>query len=284
MKDTYTKLMLQQHTSPEGDAVFFEKLEKTGKKPRPVWKVAIAVACILLLVPVTVWAAETIFRTTTVIKTSDITVHGEPGIGMQIRYETIKSHPILEFSDHLQTLTENTLIAFDSWAQAEADLGIKLLSNPVLTDENTHRAYDNHWIQEYAGEHCHGYYVGADGQLFYGTIRAVYERNNLTFSVSAKVTADHPAKTEEMLREYHGIHIGYATDWDSQVTTSNIVTKNGIPVTILAIGIGESTSYIALFAVNDISYEIRSIGTDGAWNNDAVYASIVEVLEGFTLE
>lgn len=284
MKETYTKLMAQQHTSE--DAAFYEKLENANavKKRKPVCKAAIVAACILVMIPVTVWAAEAIFRTTTVIKTNDITIHGEPGIGMQIRYETIKSHSILEFSEHLQTLTENTLIAFDSWAQAEADLGIKLLSNPVLTDENTHRANDNHWINEYTGEHCHGYYAGADGQLFYGTIRAVYERNNLTFSVTAKVTADHPSKTEAMLREYHGIHIGYATDWDSQIATSNIVTKNGIPVTILAIGIGESTSYIALFAVNDISYEIRSIGKEGAWDNDAVYDSIVEVLEGFTLE
>ena len=284
MKDTYTKLMLQQHTAK--DAAFYEKLENTNAviKRKPVWKAAIVAACILLMIPVTVWAAEIVFRTTTVTKHNDITIHGEPGIGMQIRYETIQSHPISEFSDHLQTLTESTLIAFDSWEQAEADLGIKLLANPILTDANTHRVHDNHWIKEYAGEHCHGYYVGTDGQLFYGTIRAVYERNNLTFSVTAKVTAEHPSKTEEMLREYHGIHIGYDSELDSQVATENIVTKNSIPVTILAIGIGESTSYVALFAVNDISYEIRSIGTKGDWNNDAVYASIVEVLEGFTVE
>ena len=27
MKDAYTKLMVQQHTTPEGDAAFYKKLE-----------------------------------------------------------------------------------------------------------------------------------------------------------------------------------------------------------------------------------------------------------------
>ena len=287
MNEAYTKMMIQQDPSPEADDAFYAKLNSfEGKKiRRPSWKTAIAAACVLLLlIPVSVWAAETIFRTTTVTKNYDITVQDEPGIGLEIRYENILSRPISEFSEDLQTLTESTLTAYDSWALAEEAFGIRLLPNSVLTDENTHPVNDDHWIAEYKGEHCHGYYVAADGQLCYGTIRAVYQRNKHTFSVTAKVTAEHPTVTEERLREYHGIHIGYTANWDSQVTTSNIITKNGIPVTILAIGIGEETSYVALFAVNDVSYEVRTIGVEGVWNNEAVYSSIVEVLDGFILE
>ena len=61
MKDAYTKLMVQQHTSE--DATFYEKLENigTGRKHKPIWKSAAAVICILLLIPASVWAAESIF-------------------------------------------------------------------------------------------------------------------------------------------------------------------------------------------------------------------------------
>jgi hypothetical protein len=58
MKEEYTKLMVQQHTSPEGDAAFFEKLETVQTNKRiPAWKVAVIAACIALMIPVTVWAA-----------------------------------------------------------------------------------------------------------------------------------------------------------------------------------------------------------------------------------
>ena len=52
MKDAYTKLMLQQHTS--NDAAFYEKLENAQKqkKYRKGWKAAVAAACICLLIPV----------------------------------------------------------------------------------------------------------------------------------------------------------------------------------------------------------------------------------------
>lgn len=286
MNEEYTELMMQQSLSADADAAFFEKLENTsGKKKCFIsWKVAVATVCILLLIPVTAWAVESIFGTATVIKTHDITYRDKPGIGLQIHYEDIESYPIVEFPKHLQTLSEKELLTFDTWADAEQYLGIPLLSNPVLTDENTLLCIDNYWPTAPAGARCHGYCLVEDGQLFYGTIRAVYERNKVSFTVSAELTASHPTKTEEALRECHGIHIEYAADCDSEVTTNRIVTQNGIPVTILSVGIGRSTEYIALFAVNDISYQVRSVGMKGAWNNDIVYAAILEVLDGFILE
>ena len=284
MKDAYTKLMLQQHTS--NDTAFYEKLENTTGKAKhaPVWKSALAAACILLLIPVTVWAAETIFGVTKVTRFNNTTYRDEPGIGLKIQYEDIQSYSISDFPEYLQTLSERTLLTFDSWTEAKQYLGISLLSNSILTDKNTYRVNDNYWSDAPAGEHCHGYCLVKDGQLYYGTVRATYERNNVTFSVSAEVTAKHPSYTEERLNEYHSIHIEYAEKWDSLVTTSNIVTSNGIPATILAIGIGETTEYIALFAVNDISYQVRSVGMRGGWNDDVVYAAIMEVLDGFTVD
>ena len=284
MKDAYTKLMVQQHTSADADAVFFEKLESTGKQHKSVWKTAIAAACILLMIPVTAWAAETIFGVTKVTRFNNITYRDEPGVGLKIQYEDIQSYSISDFPEYLQTLSEKTLLTFDSWTEAKQYLGISLLSNSILTDKNTYRVNDNYWSDAPAGEHCHGYCLVKDGQLYYGTVRATYERNNVTFSVSAEVTAKHPSYTEERLNEYHSIHIEYAEKWDSLVTTSNIVTSNGIPATILAIGIGETTEYIALFAVNDISYQVRSVGMRGGWNDDVVYAAIMEVLDGFTVD
>lgn len=284
MKDAYTKLMLQQHTS--NDTAFYEKLENAQKQKKyhKGWKTAVAAACICLLIPVTAWAAETIFGVTKVTRFNNITYRDEPGVGLKIQYEDIQSYSISDFPEYLQTLSERTLLTFDSWTEAKQYLGISLLSNSILTDKNTYRVNDNYWPDAPAGEHCHGYCLVKDGQLYYGTVRATYERNNVTFSVSAEVTAKHPSYTEERLNEYHSIHIEYAEKWDSLVTTSNIVTSNGIPATILAIGIGETTEYIALFAVNDISYQVRFVGMRGGWNDDVVYAAIMEVLDGFTVD
>ena len=60
MNEAYTKFMLQQDLTQAADTAFYEKLEKghTTKPHMSVWKAAIAVACVLLLIPVTVWAAE----------------------------------------------------------------------------------------------------------------------------------------------------------------------------------------------------------------------------------
>ena len=82
MKEAYTKLMVQQHTSAEGDAKFFEKLETAQAKKRiPAWKVAVIAACICLIIPGCVWAAETIFGVTKVTQTERPDYYDRPGIG-----------------------------------------------------------------------------------------------------------------------------------------------------------------------------------------------------------
>lgn len=284
MKDAYVKLMVQQHTSK--DVVFYEKLEHIQPKKRisSTLRWATVAACICLLIPVTVWAAENIFATTKVNRFNNITYQDRPGAGLEIQYEDIQSHPISEFPDYLQTLSEKTQLTFDSWTDAQQYLGVPILSNSIFTDPNTKLMNDTYWSDAPAGAHCHGYCLVEDGQLYYATFRATYERNCIAFTVSAEITAEHPSFTEETLSHYHGTHIEYNERWDSSVTTSNIVTHNGIPVTILSIGIGGTTQYIAMFAVNDISYQVRSAGMKGGWDNNRVYAAITEVLDGFVIE
>ena len=176
MKDAYTKLMLQQHTS--NDTAFYEKLENTQKQKKyhKGWKTAVAAACICLLIPVTAWAAETIFGVTKVTRFNNITYRDEPGVGLEIQYEDIQSYPISDFPEYLQTLSERTLLTFDSWIEAKQYLGISLLSNSILTDKNTYRVNDNYWSDAPAGEHCHGYCLVKDGQLYYGTVRATFSK------------------------------------------------------------------------------------------------------------
>ena len=70
MHDTYTKLMMHQDLSAEIDAAFYEKLENSIQKKRiPAWKAAVIAACICLIIPGCVWAAETIFGVTKVTRT-----------------------------------------------------------------------------------------------------------------------------------------------------------------------------------------------------------------------
>ena len=62
MKDAYAKLMVQQHTTSDGDAAFYEKLEQTQPKKRsnPILRAAVVAACLCLLIPVTVYAVQNI--------------------------------------------------------------------------------------------------------------------------------------------------------------------------------------------------------------------------------
>lgn len=302
MKEAYTKLMLQQHTSPDADAVFFEKLEKSYKKPRPTWKVAIAVACILLLVPVTVWAAENIFGITKVTQCQRPTYDNKPGIGLDIQYENLQNYPIKDFPQHLQKLQEAQFIGHDSWADAESYLGIDLVENPLLTTADTRRMTPFDGIKLGEREHCLGIYRAADGQFYAGTVQAGYQRNGVDFVVSAMVTAEHPTVDQEAITKYyHGTSITYLDMYGIEIETEQYTTREGIPVLIVMVSRNQRNAYdyradildcSAYFAVNNVSYTVMnnafSFTSDDLENyanaKEKVMSVMLEVLEGFTLE
>lgn len=284
MNEIYTKLMKQQSLSQEAKAEFYEKLEHahTRRRVDPVLRTAVIAACVLLLIPVTILAVENIFGVVVINRVEQATVRNQPGVGLDIRFDNVKNHPITDFSKRLQTLKKSQVVGYESWEEAEKDLGMDLLSNSICTDGKTARIGQYTGKGNPPGKHCEGIYSCVDSQLCHARIAAAYQRGPVKFVVGAEITAEHPTVTDERLKQYHGTSIAYFEKYDPNVTTEQYVTKSGIPVTICTVDLGDMAEHTAYFAVNDISYGVRIIGCEGSWDDSAIYGVLCEILEGFT--
>lgn len=287
MNKAYRRLMAQQCLSDQTKQDIYCNLQMLEpNKPRSVrLKAAIVAACIMLMIPISVLAAEHIFGIAIFNRVEHATIHDQPGIGYKIRFNTIKNRPITDFSEHLQRLEETTVVCYDSWDDAEKDLGVDLISNSIFTDTETKQ------ILSYVAEgtpqtsHCEGVYCVADGQLFYSKISAVYQRSRVKFTVSAHLTAKHPTIAAEELQKLHGSEYIYFQEDNPGFKADQYTTKNGIPMTVSIVnGIVNGvdyTDYSVYFAVNDISYNVSIVDCEGVWNDSHIYAVLCEVLESF---
>ena len=298
MKEAYTRLMIQQHTSETSEALFFETLEQAEKKPkRSVWKVVAAAACVLLLIPVTVWAAENIFGIINVSQLERPIYDNKPGIGIDIQYENLEHHELEDFSAQVQELEEGQILYYESWQEAENYLGLDLLENPLFTAEDTKRMTPFNGKKLGQRAHCTGTYWASDGQFYAGRIQAGYQRNNVEFLVGAMASAQHPNVDLNIIsNSYHGTSITYMDRNNARIDTQQYTTAAGIPVLIVTVtrgaqnifdsGLIECTAY---FAVNNVSYTVSYSGGSydshdaDQWANQ-VMGVITEVLDGFTLE
>ena len=285
MKDAYAKLMTQQHTV--NDHAFYEKLENTpAKKIRtPLWKAVVAAACILLLIPVTVWATEYLFGIVTV-RTENEPIsngrfQGRTGIGLDIHFDNIQCIPADQFSEKLQKLENSTVLYYDSWEEAAQDLGIELISNDILSDAHSYPVKQYFTNSKEPVKHCFGNYAYVDGKLYTAVVGAVYQRNDIFFELKAKITAEHPLMTKEKIQSFHEIQRIYPND--PVISEEQYYTQNGIPITLLSVDLGDHTDYSAHFAVNGVSYQIQDIRWDSI-SAPMKKDTLLEVLEGFTLK
>jgi len=303
MKVAYTKLMVQQHTSE--DAAFYEKLENTNtvKKSKPVWKAAIVAVCIFLLIPMTVWAAESIFGFTKITVGEGKDFYGKDAVVMHRDVENVEHIPIEEFSPYLQNLKETQWLYFDSWEDAEEKIGVDFIDNPLLDEEKTQPytrnkkyGYDERGIAYSAlktkATPYRGVYYAAEEQFFAASFSAEYWRNRTKFMITAYMTADHPLMTEEIFLVYHGFGERYYKE-NTNITIEQYVTKNGIPATIFYADPDNSFGWIhpyAYFSVNNISYHIEFSQFDSQGDetseetNERLLALLREILDGFTVE
>ena len=301
MNDAYTKFMLQQDMSQAADAAFYEKLEKGSKKHRPVWKAAVAVACVLLMIPVSVWAAESIFGVTKVtVAERPMPINDLPHVGLDIVYENIEHYSLKDFPKHLQELEKGGIVLHDDWAAAEEYLGIDLIDNPFFTAEDTYRVAGFGKRDKF----CQGIYYVWDGQFYGAKIGSLFKRDGFSYSVNAMITADAPSEiTEEVTKYYHGHSISYAQypNRDVTVSTEDYVSKAGIPVLIVAVT-GQSDienkkwddllDCFACFAVNNISYTVSISGYSFASTELDTFSgpkekntvALKEFLDGFVIE
>ena len=297
MKDAYAKLMLQQHTSQDGDAAFFEKLEGTQpkKKIHPMVRAALIAVCIGLLVPVTVWAVESIFGVTKVTVCERPLPDNSPGIGLDINYENIENLSVKDFSKHIQKLTEGEEQLHSTLSEVEEYLGLDLADNPVLTGEDTHQV----GAFKEPGKTYQTYCCIAENHLLFADVQSVYSKNNIRFRVIATATAEHPTIDESV---YHSTNITYFDHWAREVETQQYTTQAGIPVLIVTVREGAKYNYgadygalidcFACFAINNISYKIKidsfTFTSDDqglfATPEEKIMTTFLEVLEGFVIE
>ena len=118
MDKQYKHLMQQQCVDAEVTANFHEKLEKAGARRKSFrWKVALAVACIALMIPLTVFAASNIFGKAKV-KIGKLEYF--PGrTGYSVRFENLKSFSLKALSDKAKSITKKVTAYYDSWEDAE---------------------------------------------------------------------------------------------------------------------------------------------------------------------
>ena len=316
MHDTYTKLMLHQDLSQNVDAVFYEKLEKgTQKKRISVWKVAVVAACICLIIPGCVWAAETIFGVTKVTQTERPTYHdNKPGTGLDIVYENLEDYHIEDFSKHLQELKEYEEVIHESWAAAEEYLGIDLVDNvhftaidtyskPAFMDKAHQRTSVNpekhsQTLKRF-GENTQSTCWAYNDQLFAARVVSEYERNHMIFMVRAMVSVDLPPEIkDDVYNYYHGYSITYADRNQEKVDieTEQYVTPSGIPVLIVTVtsdGIltdnikSNDWQYlndcIAFFSVNNVTYSVNA-SLNSSYTEEEVVSILKEFLDGFVIE
>ena len=288
MSNSYYEMMRQQSMSPEGKQAFYYKLtqKSCGKATVYVKRAVIAAVCIALLVPVTVLAVESIFGISIVKRVTGMLSVGREGVGYEITYPEALSRPLTDFAQELQTFDGHVTKAYDTWQDAEAELGITLLNNPVLQREGVQKepSYNLREIGLGPRVHCFASFSGLDGQLYRATVTAGYRYDNMSVTVGSVVTCEHPKITAEEERDMHWVRVLYEQTDIEEITQEQYTAANGITATIVSIEKtkGGMQEYEATFSANGASYRITvDPNARNGDRNEAAKAYLIEILNGF---
>ena len=278
MEKQYKHLMEQQSVDTEVTAGFYEKLKNTGTRRKTFrWKMALAVACIALMIPITVLAASNTFRK------GDVQIGNVPHFptidnSYSVRFNDIQSTPLSALPKEVQSITEHKRDYLNSWAAAAKITGMDLLRNTALENDGIAKIgvlYDGE-----PAAHCIVSYNTSDEQLYYVGVEASYYYQNTSFYVRAKLTVEHPDLTEEEKNTLHGITVGM--NYDVQISHEEYTTAAGVPAIILRSEADGWLFYHAVFAVDNISYEIQVRGSTKA--EAATREALLEVLDAYVVE
>ena len=275
MDKQYKIMMEQQHIDTEITKHFYGVLEKKQYQRKAIrWQIALAAACIILMIPFTALAAKNIFGTPK-IKIGKLDWHNSPN-GYSIQFENVDSFPLETFPKEIQTLREMKRIPYNSWEDAEKALGIDLLNNAFLAHaEKLEMDYD-----DTGASYCRILYNTYEEQLYYVSATANYKYKDLQLDIQAKITVDHPELDEETKQLLLGLEGVINRPTVVETTCEEYTTTAGIPVVILHWNLDQVIRYVAVFAVNDISYEVT------AWvnpnNEEAEVMILKNVLNSFS--
>lgn len=274
MDKQYKDLMRKQNVDEKVTADFYEKLEKkSARRSTFRWRAVLTAACIALVIPITVFAVESIFGTAKV-KLGKLDWHESPN-GFSVRFDNLDSFPLDAFPEELQYFTDYKIIPCDSWEAAEETLGVDLLNNTFLAqaERETMRYSDVGVV------HSKIVCNQQNGQLFYVGTSAHYRYEDIQLDLKAKLTVTHPELDEETKQGLLGVEGVTVMPADVKTSYEEYTTKEGIPVVILRWELDRLIHYDAIFAVDDISYELH------AWETPEREADVkrilLDALDGF---
>ena len=295
MKDAYTQLMVQQHTSAESDEAFFHKLNEAGKrKKQPVWKIAAAVACLILLIPVTALAAKYILHKPQVApveleftqkKIANYgTFKGMETIkekGYEIDYPDLALFSIDEIPEQFRNLGDD-VVAYNSWEGAADALQVGVLKNTFLSDGSA------------TLEYCQVESLYMDDQPYALLLKAQYRSNDLVFCITATIGIENADVPEEEYDKLRKSGSSMAVKNKPTIYNNDYTTAAGIPVIISHISTptwyrNNFALYYGDFAANNIKYSInfplqsRYHFSERNYKEDTE-ALTIRILEGFTFE
>lgn len=293
MNNAYRKFMEQQKLSEQANSAFYEKLKKAkpSRKKKVILKAAVIAACICLLIPMSALAVENIFGFSLAELVERNITQKVPGVGYDLHYTNVYSLPLSDFSSPLQNLNADWHAGYNSWEEAEIDLGIDLFTNSVLSDEETF-PYEQYVLEidpdpdkPVLGSdlhHCIARYYTKGGQFYLAYVTAAYMRDGLLINVSTTLTAEHPAISQTDVAGLHRTEVTYPQTDVAQFSQTQYTTENGLTASIMEIGrtASKSTVYEATFAANGASYRLlvdaETVGRDADAKD-----LLIEILEGF---
>lgn len=286
MNNTYRKVMEEQYLSAQAKQAIYSNLQrKEEAKLQPFYlKAAVVAICILLMVPITAYAVETIFGISIVEIINGNTLTEKLGTGFEVQHPDLYSRQLSDFPEEIQAMEDYRRVVFDSWQEAEEELGITLANNTFLLSEDVTEELSFDFIEAGISQrvHCFTTYNGLDNQLYRATITAAYRYDNMFITLRSTVTCEHPAISKEREYEMHAHGVLYEDRDVAEIVQEQYLAKNGINATLITVDhIGsKTTDYEAIFSANGASYRITVHSYDKAQDMEAKN-TLISVLEGF---
>ena len=287
MFEDYKNLMAQQHPAEDASAFFDEPQIAPVKRMHVLKKVLIAAACLCLLIPATVLAAENIFDISIVHTGPRKDWKGNDVIGYNIDFVTTKEIPLGEFAEKWQHIDESIPVRYDTWQELQEDMGYDLLENPVL--ETNYQPYTPLLQFQTDGLQkpirCAAFYRGFEGQLWSFNASAGYIKGNYKITLTAEALVEHPNIPEDVKGVFTAVQ--YLLDDESDLehfSTEEYTAESGLTATLLTYDWGNDYfSYDAYFRANGVRYNVSM----DACRKDLMPETkerMIEILEAFTME
>jgi len=287
MNSAYRTLMDQQCLSEEVKQAVISNLLRSGERnSRTLYlRTAIITMCILLMIPITVLAAERIFGIPVVDFVKGNLSANIPGTGYEVKYPEVTRRQLSEFSEEIQTMEDYRLVEYDSWQQAEEALGITLINNTFLSDKSVTKAR----TYSLKGQgipnpvHCFTEYNGLDNQFYRATVHAAYHYHYMHITIRSVVTSDHPAISDEDAGHTYRFRVTYNDHLMEDISQEQYLAASGINATIITVNQTDrmAAKYEAIFFADGASYQIT---IQSKYDNEQAAAAkeiLIEILDSF---